>query len=308
MGRESYKASAPGKLMLLGEHAVLHGKLALVGAVNQKIQVKLTPRFDTKINISSEMGYFSTTLADLKVNPPFHFILSAIERQLVFINSGFDLIIKSDFSHEVGLGSSAAVTCATTAALFAWLKKEFDRQKIFDYSFASIREVQGLGSGADLAASVFGGIIAYRMKPLELQKLPGTLPITVVYSGAKEGTVKVVNVVENLRSRHPAILTTIFELMELSTRQAVAAIMNQNWHELGQLLNINQGFMDAIGVNNLILSKIIYGLRSDPGIWGSKISGAGLGDCVVGLGQLHNPGFPYTVLPLEISPDGVTID
>ncbi len=306
--RASCKASAPGKLMLLGEHAVLHGKLALVCAVNQRLSVRLTRREDTMITISSELGHFSSDLRHLKIRPPFEFVLTTITYHRELLNSGLDVEITSEFSSEVGLGSSAAIVAATFAALLTLCGQEAGERSIFEKGLEIIRSIQGTGSGADLAASVFGGILAYRAQPITIEKLPYCYPITVVYSGSKTSTTEVIKLVEKLRQQHPDILASIYEAMNKSAQEAVTAINSKDWRTFGQILNINQGLMDAIGVSNQKLSEICYALRQRPGILGAKISGSGLGDCVVGLGQMQSADFLYPLLPLEISPEGVIVD
>lgn len=96
--------------------------------------------------------------------------------------------------------------------------------------------------------------------------------------------------------------------MDQSTDRAIDAIERQDWQTVGQLFNINQGLMDAIGVNDKSLAGINHALRAEPEILGSKISGSGLGDCVVALGEVTNPDFPYPTIPLHISSQGVSID
>ena len=124
-----------------------------------------------------------------------------------------------------------------------------------------------------MAASVFGGVIAYRMKPLAIRKLHTTPSISVVYSGHKEPTVEVVKVVEELRKAQPKLFNVLFDLVDKSVPEATAAIESRNWSALGQILNLNQGLMDAMGVNTPALSEIVFALRSQPGILGAKISG-----------------------------------
>ena len=305
---ESFRVSAPGKLMLLGEHAVLHGHPCLVCAVNQRMFVTLKKRSDSTININSDLGQFSTSLKNMEIHPSFKFVLRAIEQEKDFLSSGFDLTITSDFSHNVGLGSSAAITAAMTAALFSLTQQKLDKNRLFDKAFHTIRTIQGTGSGADLAASVYGGLLLYQMQPQKIQSLNATYPITVVYSGSKTPTVEVINRVNDTRQYNAVLFDKIFELVGQCAESAAEAIQAQNWPRLGQLLNINQGLMDAIGVNNKILSDIVYDLRNDPEMLGAKISGSGLGDCVIGLGTLKQNNLPYQFIPLQISSQGVLFD
>jgi len=294
--------------MLLGEHAVLHGKLAIVCAVNQRMSIQLRRRQDTRILISSELGQFSSDLNHLEIRPPFQFVLTTVTYYRELLDSGFDIEISSEFSSDVGLGSSAAIVAATSAAVFALCRQPVREQTIFEQGLEIIRSIQGTGSGADLAASVFGGVLAYRARPLSIEKLPHSHPITVVYSGSKTPTTVVIQLVEKSRQQHSDIFAGIYEAMDKSSQEAATAISNQDWQTFGQILNINQGLMDAIGVSNQKLTEICYALRQQPGILGAKISGSGLGDCVVGLGQIHSSEFSFPVLPLEISSKGITVE
>lgn len=304
---ESFKVSAPGKLFLLGEHAVLHGQFALVSAVTQRMTVTIKMRADSSIRIFSDLGEFSTDLKNIEFQPQFRFVLSAISSQAKYLHRGFDLKIESDFSANVGLGSSAAVTAATTAALFEISNREHNPLLVFRSALETVQKIQGTASGADLAAAVFGGIIFYRMQPFVLEKLNAFYPLTVVYSGTKLPTTKVIKIVEEKRQRHPKLFATIFELMGKSAQQAAEAIKQNRWQKVGELLNINQGLMDAIGVNNRVLAEIVYHLRREPEILGAKISGSGLGDCVIGLGNIQQD-LSYQILPVEISAEGIVFE
>jgi len=266
------------------------------------IIVKMRP--DSSVRIFSDLGEFYTDLQNIQSHPQFRFVLSAISSQAKYLRTGFDLKIESDFSANVGLGSSAAVTAATTAALFEMANRERKPLDIFQAGLETVRKIQGTASGADLAAAVFGGIISYRMQPLSIEKSDQKYPLTVVYSGTKLPTTKVINIVEEKRQRHPKLFASIFELMGKSALQAAEAIKKNKWQKVGELLNINQGLMDAIGVNNRVLSEIVYLLRREPEILGAKISGSGLGDCVVGLGSIQQD-LSYQILPVEISTEGI---
>lgn len=305
---KTFKASAPGSLMLLGEHAVLHGKHALVCAVDRRIEVTLAPRNDDRIEIASDLGRLATTVNEVRAEEPFRFVTAAIARARDGMPTGFDLAIRSAFSHKVGLGSSAAVTVAATAALAAWLGEDTAPQAIFDESIFVVRQTQGIGSGADVAASVFGGLVAYRAAPLEIRPLRATFPLTVIYSGSKRPTPEVVELVERARAARPGYFEAIFDLMDRSALEAAEAASRGEWEDAGALLNLNQGLMDALGVGNAVLSEIVYALRADAGILGSKISGSGLGDCVVGLGRAQRDAWPYEVLPVQITQEGVRVE
>jgi len=293
--------------MLLGEHAVLHGRSALVCAIDRRIHTTLIPREDEEIHITSSLGKADCTIEKIEAPESLRFVKAAINHFKDEITKGFDLDIHSDFTHQAGLGSSAAVTVATCAVLASWLEKDTTRQHMLEKSIEIVRDVQGLGSGSDVAASIYGGIVLFKTNPPIAKKLTGTHPLTVIFSGSKRQTVEVVKEVEKFRARIPEAFDDLYDLMGRSAEDAAEAIEDGRWQIVADLLNLNQGLMDAIGVSNGKLAGILYALRKDPGIMATKISGAGLGDCVIGLGSPTLEAFSYQQLPLAITSVGFSI-
>ena len=313
MESKSYKVSAPGSLMLFGEHAVLQRKHALVGAIDKRITVELIPRDDRVIKINSDtLGEFELTLEQFEIKEPFQFVLQAINQLRDKLASGFNLQINSEFSHQVGLGSSAAVTVATLAALKIWLEqKDPDLMQLFFAAKEVINLVQGVGSGADVAASVFGGVVAYRTTPLLIERIATALPLVTVYSGSKLATKNVIFQVERLRSKHINIFEILYDTIDRCTIEAMDAIKAQDWEKLGEIMDIHQGLQDALGVNNKTLANVIFALRKHKAILGAKISGSGLGDCVIALGSIPPDYFVkeadsgVAILDLKIAEQGL---
>jgi mevalonate kinase len=302
--------------MFLGEHAVLHDKQAMVLAIDRRIHVTLSPRPDKLIMIRSALGKLECSIATLHVQKPFDFLMTSILQFKPLLKQGFELEIISDVSDQVGLGSSAAVSVAVIAVLSQWLEAEVQaqqsleqqQQRLFQQALAVIRSVQGFGSGADAAASVFGGVLLYQQSgPYPLKRFSKMLPITVIYSGAKTPTAVVVAQVEALRARYPWVIATLYETMDAIVRQASLALDTGCFDDLGQLMNIQNACMTALGVNNATLEAITGYLRQQPGIKGAKISGSGLGDCVIALGTCATEDslIPGIKLDLALSPQGV---
>lgn len=283
-----FKASAPGSLMLLGEHAVLHGHAALVCAVDKRITVQLTPRKDTQINIHSALGCYQTDITHLEIVSPFKFILATLKKFQKQLKQGCSIIIESEFSDQVGLASSAAVTVATLSALAAMLGHTYSVAQLIRHARSIVQTVQGLGSGADVAACVLGGMVAYRMQPLFIKNISDVPPFTVIYSGKKIPTVEVLARVEKGFSDYPKLFKQIIHAIGDCAEQGITAATRKSWDEFGRIMNIQQGLMEALGVSTPLLHGLIEELRSFPGISGAKISGSGLGDCVIGLGAFEN--------------------
>lgn len=306
--RTSYKVSAPGTLMLLGEHAVLWNKVAVVTAINQRLSVTLKPRSDRKIKIVSELGSLETTLETISLKAPFQFILAAILQLRNELQGGFDLIVESQFSHLIGLGSSAAVTVATVAVLMQF-GQSFSKKDVFENARQVIRTVQGMGSGADVAASVYGNVVVYRSgleagSPYQIETLNSLIPLIVLYSGSKKPTSEVIAFVEQKRKKHALIFEALYNSIEDCSKAGIEAIKLKNWAALGEILNIHQGLMCALGVSTPCLNQLIDRLRQESFVWGAKISGSGMGDCIVGIGECAPDFFPEQI-PVQISKEGL---
>lgn len=303
------EASAPGTLFLMGEHAVLHGHRAITAAVDQRLNVRMESRFDHKVIINSVLGIYESDLKNLVDDDRFRFILSAIKEYQSELEGGFELTIASSFSHKVGLGSSAAVTVAVCGALHQWVHGDYSLADIFKSAITVMRDVQdGKGSGADIAACIHGGVVAYRVDPLQIQPLKGVPQIQLFFSGYKMKTPDVIAKVNAAGSSQQHTYQQLYNLMGEVTDQAIGAIDTENWSQFGQLMNTYQGLMDALGVCDRTLANMIYGLR-EKGALGAKISGSGLGDCVYSLQTtIHSSQFEYECIPVKLSALGLDVE
>lgn len=306
----SYKASAPGSLMLLGEHAVLLGKPALLAAVDARMQVILTPRTDRIIEIDAPgFGHYETTLDELTIEKPFQFVLGTLLHFRPKMRFGCRLDITSDFSATIGFGSSAAVTVATLAAIVSWLGIRMAPLDVIRQGRAIIRQVQGVGSGADVAASVYGGLVAFQNQPLQAEKIAATYPLTAIYCGYKTPTVDVIAKVQAQFQPYPNLFRAIAHAIGQCAQEGIGFAKQQQWGKLGDVMHTQQGLMEALGVSNPLLRAIVDDLMKQSPIIGAKISGSGLGDCVVGLGhvdQFQLPSHPDVIqIPVAMSLQGV---
>lgn len=291
----------------MGEYAVLHGRTALVCALDKRIYVTLTPRQDKQINIFSNLGNLQTTLATLAIDKKFSFVTATLKSFQNKFPSGFDIAISSDFSEKIGFGSSAAVTVAVIFALDCWLKLQLAPKEMIKMARKIICKVQGSGSGADAAASVLGGVISYRINK-EVKRIIDSLPITLVYSGYKTKTPEVIAKVKNNFASNKKIHLHLLNSIDLCVKESINKIMRNDWVGVGSLMNINHGVMNALGVSDVVLERLISQLRNEKNIFGAKISGSGLGDCVIGLGaveEFHPQISDAKHISVKVSSEGV---
>jgi len=288
---------APGSLILMGEYAVLAGYPALVAAIDQTLTVKLTPRTDGQLEIYSELGHLTMPIDQLTIQAPFDYVLTTLKNQND-LGLGFTLDITSDFKSTLGLGSSAAVTVALLLAFYRWQEKSFTPEMLYHEALSVIREVQGGGSGADVAASVFGGIFCYETEPFSITPLPAWPDITVIYSGKKTTTTAALARLKQASKEKDAIIHALGKL----SVEAKTATQAKEWKVLGKYMNAAQEKLVTLGVSTPAIDEIVKRLQETSSIYGAKISGAGLGDCVIGLGTLQNP--PPSALNIRLGGQG----
>ncbi|MCX7819162.1 MAG: mevalonate kinase [Kiritimatiellae bacterium] len=302
------RTSAPGSVMLFGEHAVLHGYPAVVMAVARRVHVSVTPRADRRVRIVSALATRERSLDEIEPSAPLAFVERAILACRPELPTGMEMVIESDFPPTVGLGSSAAVTVAALAALRRLAGRGGTPAELAREAVAVIRAVQGAGSGADAWASALGGLRVFARDGETDRPLRGAPPLLLVYSGRKTPTPVVIERVEALRRRLPAVVGGIFSAIGALSLEGAAAIEAGDWRRLGAAMNIGHDLMAALGVDTPELRAIANVLRSDPGVYGAKISGSGLGDCVVAVGRRERTVSDERDIEVAVSADGVRFE
>jgi mevalonate kinase len=240
---------------------------------------------------------------------PFHFIGAVIKKYAPAFKTGFDLRIEADFPADVGLGSSSAITVAALAAIKTRLNGSFpERGALMRESIEIIRLVQGRGSGADAAAAVWGGILLYLAAPEVVRRYHKLPPIELVYAGYKTPTPEVIEIVEKARAKSIDGYKALYNRIDVCTMFADGALQKADWQTLGNALSRGQLMMEMLGVCDEALAEIVAAMTAMPDILGVKISGSGLGDCVLGIGKLDAIEWPYRVIDVELSPRGVELE
>jgi mevalonate kinase len=310
------KAKAPASLMLFGEHAVLRGSSALVAAIDQWLQVEIIPRCDEMILIESNLGEATTSMQHLQkgvISLPkqFSFLevaLSTLSKELLQKSkNGFTCTINSEFASTIGLGSSAAFVVALLAALSYAAEWEWDAITLHKRALNVIRSVQGRGSGADLAASIFGGVIDYSYEKIE--RVARSISLVVLYSGYKTPTSIVIQHVDALEKGAKEHVTYLLQVLASASNEAKRALIRSDLPALGLQANRAQSAMEELSLACPKILELIALLQSVPTIHGAKISGSGLGDCVIGFGEAESLVLPSwaSYVPVRVSTKGVQV-
>lgn len=283
--------SAPGKLMLLGEHAVVYGRPCIVTAVNQRMKatIELTDEPVFQLNAPDvQVADYKKPMSELGIGDipkGAKFVEIAIKNfsEKHPIQGGVKVTTSSKFSSQFGFGSSSASTVCIIKALSELTGAALDNKAIFNLSHKTVLDIQGKGSGFDVAAAVYGGTLYFVTGGTVIERLDiDSIPLIVGYSGIKADTVTLVNQVLGKAKKYPEIIENIYTEIGKLVEQAKSAILSKNWQTLGELMNFNQGLLAALGVSTKQLSDMIYSAR-ETGACGAKLSGAGGGDCIIAI-------------------------
>ena len=248
------KTSAPGKLMLLGEHAVVYGYPCIVTAISQRLSVSDSPT-----------EYAGDT----------RFIDAAVK---LWGDAKTKLSATCAFSGCYGFGSSSAVTVATLKAL----RPDAPNKEIFDTAYKIVLDIQGAGSGFDVAAATYGGTLYYvkgkAIEPLAIKNIP----LIVGYTGVKADTKTLIADVAVKREKAPEKVERIFAAIGKIVEEAKGKILEGDWERVGRLMDFNQEYLRDLGVSSEKLESLIKAAKV-AGAYGAKLSGAGGGDCMIAL-------------------------
>ncbi|MDR2874179.1 MAG: mevalonate kinase [Methanobrevibacter sp.] len=280
-------ASAPGKIILFGEHAVVYNQPAIAAAVDKRAVVSVKKSENNYTTLKSyDLGFE----AILNTKEKSYELVSGKPGIIRYILEAFfnahdhspvDILLSLAFPVGSGLGSSAAVTVATLAALYGYHNKKFTKKTLAHNAYIVEKKVQGMASPLDTLISTNAGLI-YLNRDKKVSRFKVDLKPTFVigYTSKKRSTQKMVKKVSELRKRNPIVVDSIIQTMGLLTEEAKNAILKMDNDKIAQLLNINQGLLDSIGVNTVELSRMVFRARKY-GASGAKITGAGGGGSMI---------------------------
>ena len=272
-------ARAPGKCIVFGEHAVVHGCPELVFAIDLETQVFVRPSNLTRLNGDARAAehnpYFARALSSLWAEGP-----------------AIDVRATSRIPRAAGLGSSASFVAALGAALGS-ATGGIDRPTLADRSFQIERDAQGVGSPGDTTAVVGGGFLALNGgsgvplwtvedgdRKWEVRRVtdPGWLWV-VAHSGIPRSTADAVRAVGQRLAR-PDGATILAEFRRVA-EDGMRAVDRADRRSVAELLRRNQELLREVGVSHPRLEELIT--AAAPAAEGAKLTGAGAGGSIVVL-------------------------
>ncbi len=269
--------SAPGKVILMGDHAVVYGKPALVAAIDRRLKVSITLRPHSSLSASR---------VDIRSeeDPSYvrHIVDIACQMGHIDTSTRMSISITSDLKPGYHIGTSAAVAVATVGAILFAAKKIWNPVLINQIAYEAEKRKHGTPSGVDNTSSTMGGLLWYR-KELEFLKSMWQVPIRVtdvidhfylVDTGRPpESTGEMVAYVRKSVEKEPEKFASIFEENERATRLCAVAIKEHDSQAmLSAMIRGNKTLQD-MGVESTKAIEIIHSIEQSGGA--AKILGGG---------------------------------
>ncbi|MGC9517407.1 MAG: mevalonate kinase [Methanomicrobiales archaeon] len=282
------KASAPGKVILFGEHAVVYGKPAIAVAIDKRAIVTIKKNKEDvisvnidKLGVHADINPLNYTISLKRGESG---ILKYVIESLKMVHDGSPITVDIDLEIPIGagLGSSAAVTVATLSAASKYNDNKISLEKISKYAHQVELNVQKSASPIDTTISTYGGAVYLSENAEEIKSIdiPLNFPLIISYTPRRGNTGELVEKVKIRKELYPQIINPLIDSMGILTNTALESILREDYATVAELMNINHGFLDSLGVNTQELSNMVYTARK-AGALGSKITGAGGGGSIV---------------------------
>lgn len=267
-------SSAHGKVILLGEHAVVFGRPCLAAAIAPGVEADARDAAGASLTVApwgatfaagdgSDLGRALEVLAGSLATGDFH-----LDATLHLPGGG-------------GLGSSASLGVACARALAALRGLPLDEARLLDAAFAWERVFHGTPSGVDHTLAALGGIGVF-VKGEGLRRLRPSPPLRLCIgdTGERGSTKEMVGAVAAARARRPESTEKTFDAIASLVRNGALAVEAGDARGLGELMNLNQALLASLMVSTERVEDFCRAARG-AGAYGAKLTGAGGGGCVI---------------------------
>ena len=281
-------ASAPGKVILFGEHFVVYGVKAILCSINKRVTVTAEKTSERKISINSKIGKLDLDPNKLisEINSPlkpFYYLANkAVENK----DTGIHIQIDSEIPLGAGLGSSSACCVAGAAAIFK-LFGNISREEVLKLAIEAERTIFENTSGADCTVCTYGGIMEYdKNKGFKKIQYKPNFQLVIINSNMEHSTQSMVSKVKEFENKNTEEFSRLSDLESKLVEDVLKLVKENKIQEIGQKMNQNQEYLEKIGISNNELIKMIK--TGQESSFGAKITGSGGGGCIFALTNESN--------------------
>ena len=294
----AFTATAPGKIILFGEHAVVYGQPAIAVPVNQVraravvsanpprpgSRASLPQRGMAAVQVQAPGIRLQASLADLPDDHALGRAMHAVFSTLKIANPPACTVrVTSTIPVAAGLGSGAAVSVAVMRALSAFLGHPLALEQVSALAFEVEKLYHGTPSGIDNTVITFNQPVYFVLgQPVQTLALPRPFRIVIGDTGRSSSTAAVVGDVHTAWQADPQPYEAIFEAVGDIARAARQAIQDGRPGDLGPLMDRNHALLSRLGVSSPELDGLVKAARQ-AGALGAKLSGGGRGGNMIAL-------------------------
>ena len=282
------KASAPGKVILFGEHFVVYGVKAILCSINKRVTVTAEKTSERKISINSKIGKLdlepdkSISEINSPLKPFYYLANKAVENK----DTGIHIQIDSEIPLGAGLGSSSACCVAGAAAIFK-LFGDISKEEILKLAIEAERTIFENTSGADCTVCTYGGIMEYdKKKGFKKIEYEPNFQLVIINSNIKHSTQSMVSKVKEFENKNKEEFSRLSNLESELVEDVLKLVKENKIQEIGVKMNQNQKYLENIGISNNELTKMVK--TGQESSFGAKITGSGGGGCIFALTNESN--------------------
>lgn len=279
------RASAPGKVILFGEHAVVYGQPALAVPVTQvQAEVRIDKIFSPGIRISALNIQLNERLDALAASHP---LAATVRNTLTALEagslSGVTILVRSTIPVASGLGSGAAVSVAIIRALANHLKKDLTDEQVSALAFETEKLYHGTPSGIDNTVVTYAKPVYFvKGQPIEILHVRKPFTLVIGDTGIPASTKESVRDVRVQRHKNPDRYETLFAAIGSIARTACQLIESGMPESFGPLMDENHALLRSMKVSSPELDHLVESARV-AGALGAKMSGGGRGGNMIAL-------------------------
>lgn len=276
-----------GKVIMFGEHAVVYGSHAIASSIPITIQAKV-------VNLKSNGGIHLVIPRwgieeKLRKNADHKYSiyesLYLILEKLGLSDIDARIEIFPQIPIAMGLGSSAALAVAIIRALSLHFNLKYTDEEVNSLAYESEKVIHGTTSGIDNTLATYGRFVLFkRVEPSKMEEIdvPEPIPLVIGLTGVTSLTAKMVTNVRSAWEKNKSLYERLFNEINELALEAVQAIQAYDLEKLGELMNINQGLLNALQVSSRELEEMNE-IARNAGALGAKLTGAGGGGAMIAL-------------------------
>jgi hydroxymethylglutaryl-CoA reductase len=273
--------TAAGKVILLGEHAAVYGKHALALPIAGAVSATVTAASSLTLDVP-DWGLSRALSAE---SGGIDAVVRRILENLGIGRDGFAIRVRSALPRAMGLGSSAAFAVAIVRAFDTLLDLSLDDERVNEIAYDCEKLAHGNPSGVDNTLATFARPMLFRRHEsfeFEALELPRSPPIVIACGHEPGITHEQVAAVRARYDAQPATYAAIFAQIDALSVAGAKTLVGGDYAELGRLMNVCQGLLNAIGVSTPELERMVDIARR-AGAAGAKLTGAGGGGSIVAV-------------------------